>query len=336
MVMATGIVSIATQEELPGLLSAALATIASAAWIVLLILGGARMVRATRSVGDALKSPATGPDCFAFVAAAGVLGVRAVIAGWDAIGLALWAVAALAWLALVVAMPVAMRARSHTARSHTPAWWAASGNWLLAVVATQSLAILASGLAGAGCPRPLLLVALGCWVLGLALYAALIAAIGVRVLSRQPAPARFTPDDWIIMGALAISALAATGLLRAEPASQLPHPQLPYTLVAHVGAVTWALASVAVAPLAVLQVRRLLRERAARRYQARWWAGVFPLGMYSVTTHQLAATLGWHPLKPVARAVFWLALAAWSVTAAAAIGSPLRPHRPPFGRRQSA
>ena len=44
---------------------------------------------------------------------------------------------------------------------------------------------------------------------------------------------------WV--GALAISALAATGLLRAERASQLPH--LPHTLVTHAAAVTWALAA---------------------------------------------------------------------------------------------
>jgi hypothetical protein len=182
MVMATGIVSIATQEELRGVLSAALATVAGAAWVVLLILSGARLVRATRSVRDELKSPAAAPDFFAFVAAAGVLGVRAVIAGRDGIGLALWTVGALAWLVLVVAVPVAVRARGHT-----PPWWAASGNWLLAVVATQSLAVLAGGLAEAGWPRLLLLVvALCCWVMGLALYAALIAAIGVRVLSSQP------------------------------------------------------------------------------------------------------------------------------------------------------
>jgi tellurite resistance protein TehA-like permease len=330
MVMATGIVSIATQEELRGVLSAALATVAGGAWVVLLLLSGARVVRATKSVRDELKSPAAAPDFFAFVAAAGVLGVRAVIAGRYEIGLALWTVGVLAWLVLVVAVPVAIGARSHP---HVPAWWAASGNWLLVVVATQSLAVLAGGLAGAGWPHALLLVALCCWVLGLALYAALIAAIGVRVLSSQPPPARFTPDDWIIMGALAISALAATGLLRAERASQFSH--LAHTLVAHAGAVTWALASAAVTPLAFLQVRRLLRDRAARRYQARWWAAVFPLGMYSVATHQLAVTLGWHPLEPVARTVFWLALLAWSVTAAAAIGSPLRSNRSPAGRRQS-
>ena len=43
MVIATGIVSIATHEELPGGLSVALGTVAEAAWAVLLILNGARV-----------------------------------------------------------------------------------------------------------------------------------------------------------------------------------------------------------------------------------------------------------------------------------------------------
>jgi hypothetical protein len=145
------------------------------------------------------------------VAAAEVLGVRAVVAGQDRIGAALWTTGALAWLALALALPVAIHRRRLT-----PTWWAASGNWLLPVVATQSLAVLAVALAGPGRVRPLLLVALSCRVIGLVMYAALIAAIGARVLCVNAQPARFTPDDWIIMGALAISALAATALLQAD------------------------------------------------------------------------------------------------------------------------
>jgi GPR1/FUN34/yaaH family len=53
---------------------------------------------------------------------------------------------------------------------------------------------------------------------------------------------------------------------------------------------SWAAASSLVVPLGVLHLRGLLRDRAARRYQTRWWAAVFLLGMYSVATHQLAAT----------------------------------------------
>jgi tellurite resistance protein TehA-like permease len=65
----------------------------------------------------------------------------------------------------------------------------------------------------------------------------------------------------------------------------------------------------------------LLRDRSARRYQARWWAAVFPLGMYSVATQQLAVTVGLHPLELVARIALWVAVGAWSLTAAAAAAS---------------
>jgi tellurite resistance protein TehA-like permease len=228
---------------------------------------------------------------------------------------------ALAWLALAVALPVAIHRRRLT-----PAWWAASGNWLLPVVAAQSLAVLAVALAGPGRVRPLLFVALSCWVIGLVMYAALIAAIGARVLSVNAQPAWFTSDDWIVMGALAISALSATELLQADTADRMLWPT--HAVLAHAAVVTWGLASSAVAPLAVLHLRRLLRERSARRYQTRWWAGVFPLGMYSVATQQLAVTVGLHPLELVARIAFWVAVGAWSLTAAAAAGSARWPIRP--------
>jgi tellurite resistance protein TehA-like permease len=312
--MASGIVSVAAQEQLRDLLSAVLATVAAAAWIGLIILSGARLILAADLIGDDLASPAKGLDFFTFVAAAEVLGVRAVVAGQDRIGTALWTTGALAWLALALALPVAIHRRRLT-----PAWWAASGNWLLPVVATQSLAVLAVALAGPGRVRPLLLVALSCWVIGLVMYAALIAAIGARVLCVNAQPARFTPDDWIVMGALAISALAATALLQADPADRMLWPA--HALLADAAVVAWGLASSAVAPLAVLHLRGLLRDRSARRYQTRWWAGVFPLGMYSVATRQVAVTVGLQPLELVARIAFWVAVGAWSLTAAAAAAS---------------
>jgi tellurite resistance protein TehA-like permease len=151
------------------------------------------------------------------------------------------------------------------------------------------------------------------------MYAALIAAIGARVLSGNAPPARFTPDDWIVMGALAISALAATELLQADPADRTLWPI--HALVAHAAVAAWGLASSAVAPLAVLHLRGLLRDHSARRYQTRWWAAVYPLGMYSVATQQLTVTAGLHPLELVARIAFWVAVGAWWLTAAAATAS---------------
>jgi hypothetical protein len=78
------------------------------------------------------------------------------------------------------------------------------------------------------------------------------------------------------MGALAISALAATELLQADAADRMLWPA--HALVAHAAVVAWGLARSAVEPLAVLHLRGLLRDRSARRYQMRWWAGMFPLG----------------------------------------------------------
>jgi Voltage-dependent anion channel len=64
--------------------------------------------------------------------------------------------------------------------------------------------------------------------------------------------------------------------------------------------------------------RRPAGALCARRYQAQWWAAVFPLGMYSVATGQLAVTLDLHPLESLAGIAFWAALGAWSLTTAAA------------------
>jgi tellurite resistance protein TehA-like permease len=306
--MASGIVSVAAHEQRRGSVSAVLAVIAAVVWVGLVVLSGARVILAADLVRADLQSPARRFDFFTFVAAADVLGVRAAAAGRARIGVALLLLGALAWLALAVALPmVAMRRRGPT-----PAWWAASGNWLLAVVAIQSLAVLAGALAGPGRAGPLRWAALCCWVLGLALYAALMVVIGARVLSTGAPAARFTPDDWIVMGAVAITTLAATELLRAEPAGPTR------VLVAPAAVLTWAVASSTVVPLAVLHLRGLLRDRAARRYQARWWAAVFPLGMYSVATSQLAVTLDLHPLESLAGVAFWVALGAWSLTAAVA------------------
>ena len=311
MVMATGIVSVAMLEESPAA-SAVLAIVAGAAWLLLLVLSGARLVWLGARVRAELAGPATWADFFTVVAATEVLGARAWIAGLDGIASMLWAVGALAWLLLAVSVPLAVGVRRGRV-----VWWAASGNWLLPVVATQSLAALAGSLVADGRPWVLLLVSMGGWVLGLALYAALVAAIGLRVLSVHHPPARFTPDDWIVMGALAISALTASSLLRAEPAARLP--TLVHTLLAGGGAACWAIATAALPALSVLQVGQLRRDPSARRYQARWWAAVFPLGMYGVTTHQLAVVLRWGHLEPVARAAAWVAAAAWTTVAASGI-----------------
>ena len=57
-------------------------------------------------------------------------------------------------------------------------------------------------------------------------------------------------------------------------------------------------------------------------------ATVFPLGMYSSATYATAVETGWHWLTMVSLAFFWIAFAAWLVTALHSlvrIGSPRAP-----------
>ena len=58
----------------------------------------------------------------------------------------------------------------------------------------------------------------------------------------------------------------------------------------------------------------LRARRFPLRYDPLYWGAVFPLGMYSAATTQLAAAVDLPFLRPLAAAFFWLAVAAWAAT----------------------
>jgi tellurite resistance protein TehA-like permease len=81
-------------------------------------------------------------------------------------------------------------------------------------------------------------------------------------------------------------------------------------------------------PLIFLTVQRFRRRRGLP--QGLWWAAVFPLGMYSSATYATAVETGWGWLTVVSQVFFWIAFAAWTLTALHAlsrIGSPQHPLR---------
>jgi hypothetical protein len=122
-VMASGIVSVAAALQGLPLLSEALLGVACIGWVTLVL---APTVLQQASAQPQLES-------FAFVAATAVLGTRLSLLGQPVLALALWALAGAAWLALLARRPRGGRA---------------DGGWFLVVVGTESLAVLASSLAG--------------------------------------------------------------------------------------------------------------------------------------------------------------------------------------------
>lgn len=269
-VMATGITSVAAEELRLSVLSWVFAAVAFALYASLL----AAAVRRPRL-------PAGEIDTFAAVAATAVLGTRLALAGdsgpadgFLAAAIAVWL---LTWLAL------------GRARRLGPA----TGTRLLAVVSTQSLAILVVAVPGLPAALGVALLAVG-----VALYAVLIVAIPLSELETGAG------DVWITMGALAISALAAAHVTMVAGG----HALRLLTLLTWLAATAW---------LPALIWRELARPRL--RFEPKRWSTVFPLGMYSAASTAVGNVVGFAD-RPLAYAFLALALGVWLLTAAGAAG----------------
>lgn len=314
IVMATGIVSVAARDHGYATASAVLAVLAGGALAVLATLAGVRAATTGRAFTD-------GPDpltrtfaLFTFVAACDVLDARI---GYQRIGVVggLGLVALAAWCVIAARLVRQLRAVRWRALRDT-----ARGGWLLAAVATHSLALTAAQLAHAGVAvGPLLAAATIWWLLGTALYLMITVAVVARLRATRLAPEVLAPDLWVLMGALSIATVAGGALTLAADLSpafgRLPAVMVPALLV------VWAVAGAWIPLLVAAEVRRALWRRP--RFERARWSTVFPLGMYSSACVVLAGVLAAEAGAPTAlgallrqtsHVMFWVAAAAWCAT----------------------
>jgi len=216
-------------------------------------------------------------------------------------------VAAVAWLVLTYAIPLCLL----LARSRDSVLRGVNGTWLLWVVSTQSLAVCAGLLARTWPARAGLLgaAAAGLWGTGVVLYLVLVVLIVLRWLAFPMTPAELGPPYWILMGATAISVLAGAQLLA------LPHGLAVYRLAAtYISGccyVLWAFGTWWIPLLVILGAWRHLKWRWPLTYETALWSMVFPLGMYSAASFAFGQVTHLAFLAPVARAMLWVAVAAW-------------------------
>ena len=197
----------------------------------------------------------------------------------------------------------------------------ARGSWLLVVVATQSLVLIAVRPVTTGTASTLfvaLLVAtVAVWTASLLGYLVITAAVVGRLLGTRLAPALLTPDLWILMGAQAITVVAGATLIDDLDATSVSGP-LHGPAVSLI-AVCWLVATAWIPLLAAAEARRARTQRPG--FEPLRWATVFPLGMYAVTCATLAtiAPTAQTALHEASTAMFWVALAAWCATAVSMI-----------------
>jgi tellurite resistance protein TehA-like permease len=187
----------------------------------------------------------------------------------------------------------------------------ASGRRLLVIVATQSAVICAAALDRSEASSALGGAVTLVWVAALVVQVRLAQPIARGLLLRHRR-GRFRADDWILMGVLAISALAASVLLNA-PDVPLRDAVRVLGLAAWVGACLW------IPLLARIDVACAVGRRPG--LPGAWrWSMVFPFGMFAASAQALGRAAGHPVIHRVGLDATWIALVAWAAVAVGAAG----------------
>ena len=297
--MATGVVSLACRSVLT-VVSLVLLWLGAGVFVAIggLILWRRRHTRSVRAGGWW--------DLVTFVAATATVATGLRADGHAMSANSLDAVAVIGWLWLI-ARPAPWRSPAANKPEDV------SGRRLLAVVATQSAVLSAASFAQHWHGAMLEGLVLACWTMATLVYLPMVSPVIRGIVARNQAGS-FRPDDWICMGALAISALAAAALLGMPGAALRPEVRA-LGLAALFGAGMW--------------IPVLVRLDVAADRDRRWppgaerWSMVFPLGMFSAACQALGHAASVAAAVQLGHAAAWVAVLAW-VAVAAGAGSAVR------------
>ncbi|HPF38736.1 MAG TPA: tellurite resistance/C4-dicarboxylate transporter family protein [Phycisphaerae bacterium] len=311
LVMATGIVSIASQLLGMTRVAFVLFVLNIVFYVTLWGLTGLRVVWFARQMVSDLTDHGRSVGFFTMVAGTCVFGSQCfIIASRPMLAAALWVLGIALWIFFTYAIFTSL-----TVKGEKPSLaQGINGGWLVAVVATQSVSILGTQLAPFFGPHHegILFFTLSMWLGGGMLYIWIISLIFYRYTFFVLEPSDLSPPYWINMGAMAISTLAGAMLISAAPESALLRQILPFlkgfTLF------FWATATWWIPMLLILGVWRHGYKRFSLRYDPLYWGAVFPLGMYTACTLRVSQAMDIEFITSIPNVFIWIALAAWSLT----------------------
>jgi len=311
LVMATGIVSIASHLQGFDFFAFPLFWLNLLFYGILWAITGARIIYYPMRFLEDVKDHVRGVGCFTIVAGTCVLGSQFVILlqsfEW---GVFFLGVGTFLWVVLIYGIFTTLAISPHKPSLEK----GIHGGWLVAVVATQSISVLV------GLTDPhfdhnreaMLFFSLAMFLMGGILYLLIIFLILYRFLFFVLKPEDLKPQYWVNMGAAAISALAGAVLALNGQSAQFLAQLKPFVL--GLALFFWASATWWIPYLFLLGVWRYLVRRVKFSYEPHYWSLVFPLGMYTTCTTQLAKAVHLDFLMEIPRYFIYAAILAWGLT----------------------
>ena len=310
LVMATGIVSIASYYFDFNSLAKLLFYFNIVAYIFLCFLYILRLIIFPKRFVADIIDHAKSPGFLTFVAGSCVLGSQfIIISGNYTVASALFYIGATAWLILIYTVYTVFTVK----KDKPPINTAINGVWLLIIVSTQSVSVLASQLTGYIPVSADLMsfFALAMFLCGCMFYIIIITLIVYRMSFFEMRAEEFAPAYWINMGAVAISTLAGSNLILDVQHWSFIQDILPFlkgfTLF------FWSIGSWWIPLIVVLGIWRHVFKSLPLRYHPQYWGMIFPLGMYTACTVKLSQALELPFLMGISSFFIYIALTAWWV-----------------------
>jgi tellurite resistance protein TehA-like permease len=309
-VMATGIVSIGAGLLGQTVLALVLLWVTAAAFVILLAAYLARAARFPHRFAQSLREPGTAVSYFTVVAGTNVLATGLVGRGLWPLALGMGIAAFVIWLALTYGLFCSI-----VLAGNRPLLREITGVWLVWVVGTQSIAVLAASLAPhlpwSPARRAAGDLAVVFWGVGVVLYLILVVIIFLRLFLIETTPKEMGPAYWILMGATAISVRAAAGILSLSQTSPDPMITGMHPFILGLAVVLWSFGSWFIPMLVLFGLWRYFVRGYSWGYEPKLWSVVFPLGMYTVASYTLGETADIGFMASLAQAWVWIGVAAW-------------------------
>lgn len=221
---------------------------------------------------------------------------------------ALWVIALCVWMILIYSFLVFISVKKDKPLLED----GINGSWLLMIVSVQAISILGNLIAPYfGVDSAVtLFVTIGFYLLGMLFYLIIIAFIFYRIVFLPMKPADFVPSFWINMGAAAISTLAGAILVKSMNGVAIFHSFIPIiqvlTILFWMGGTWW------IPAVGFLELWK--RRNIEVKYNPGYWSLVFPLGVYTFCTWQLAEVMDLSFLKIIPEYFIYIAWASWLIT----------------------